>query len=332
MLLSILIPAYRRPELLRKTLKSITKALKPNNEFSVNHPIEVLVGDDSGLRLNKPIVEYEKKFFGNNFELSTIETSGGIGFEKNFIKLLRHAKGQYVFFIGEDDLIHEDFFVNVFRSLVKKDLIILNYFYISNDYKYKSNFSLFGNINKMSVDELIKKHFFKLGFMGSFIIKKHIILKYLENCPSNTWFPHIYVISSYLKSNNINEVLVTKPIVFNRAENSSSFTWSDKAFENLIGYRMAFQFGTGIEDVKMNEIDFGFLRLESYKKAVIAASEYSSTQYEKFIKCYRFKYRLAAKVTRTVILIFPFIGKLFSYLRRLKFLYARIVGQWVSLN
>ena len=94
--LSICIPTYNRSKYLLNCLNSIFIAKRTSDlEF------EVCISDNHSDEKIIPIINKFKKKFKINFQ----KNNKNLGMAKNIIKSVSMAKGQYVWIMGNDDLV-----------------------------------------------------------------------------------------------------------------------------------------------------------------------------------------------------------------------------------
>ena len=99
-LLSICIPTYNRADYLNDCLESI--AAQVCEDDLLNSQIEVVVSDNASADETKNVVaEYKNKF--TNFTYKRNEEN--LGFDLNVLNVVRSASGEYVWYLGDDDLI-----------------------------------------------------------------------------------------------------------------------------------------------------------------------------------------------------------------------------------
>ena len=97
MLLSICIPTYNRPTHLENCLNSIYKS-KLNCK---NFKFEVCISDNgSRYNITKIINKYSKKL-----DIKFNRFNRNLGITPNFLKVVDMAKGEFVWTIGNDDLL-----------------------------------------------------------------------------------------------------------------------------------------------------------------------------------------------------------------------------------
>ena len=98
--LSICIPTRNRPEELIKTLSTIINQLKVNN-FQNN--VEIVIADNTdveSLKIKSELLSYKNVHYMNN--------DGNIGYANNINKLIKNAKGEYVWLLSDDDFISDN--------------------------------------------------------------------------------------------------------------------------------------------------------------------------------------------------------------------------------
>jgi abequosyltransferase len=122
MLLSICIPSYNRPEQLSLLLKSIDA--KPKD-------IEIVVGEDvAPKRLN---VRREVERFRRDciYPVHYYENDQNLGYDKNLRRLIEQAHGEFVLFMGDDDLFVPkklDLYINFLRKNDDVGYVLRSYY------------------------------------------------------------------------------------------------------------------------------------------------------------------------------------------------------------
>jgi abequosyltransferase len=98
--LTVAIPAFNRPETLLRLLKSVD-ALQFNS-------IEILIIEDCSPRRSeiKSVVGQFKESTG--YFVNYIENDSNLGFDKNIRELVKRASGDFVLFMGDDDVFVPD--------------------------------------------------------------------------------------------------------------------------------------------------------------------------------------------------------------------------------
>ena len=162
MILSICIPTYNRPKQLPNCLHSIYLAKKNSN---LN--FEVCVSDNgSNYDVTKVVKTYE-----NKLSIRLNKNKVNLGYQLNLLKVISIAKGEYVWAIGDDDLLVPDSLKKIEKLLA--DNRDVDFFYINSyflDYSYLSKFekpfdtkNLPNNMEKLSKRKISQKlHFWDL--------------------------------------------------------------------------------------------------------------------------------------------------------------------------
>ena len=133
MILSICIPTYNRKESLYYCLKSLAK--QTTKEF------EVCISDNSS---NYNIKELLKPF-KKKLNLKVNINKKNLGFAKNVLKVTSMAKGDYIWLLGDDDLLINDS-VKSLLNIINKNKFVkffwVNTYHLSVNYirKYNKNF------------------------------------------------------------------------------------------------------------------------------------------------------------------------------------------------
>ncbi|MDB9760436.1 glycosyltransferase family 2 protein [Pelagibacteraceae bacterium] len=134
MLLSICIPTYNRPDSLVNCLNSLSLQKKKN--------FEVCISDNcSNTNIKKIIKPFKKKL-----KIKYNRNNKNLGFALNLLKVTKMATGEFIWFLGDDDLLMPNA-VNELYKLFEKNKMCnfywINSFYLNADYlkKYSSPFN-----------------------------------------------------------------------------------------------------------------------------------------------------------------------------------------------
>ena len=127
MLLSICIPTFNRPEHLPNCLNSIYLAsIKSKLKF------EVCVSDNcSNYNVKKTINRFKKL----NIKLNINKKN--LGYVPNLMKAISISKGEFVWVIGDDDLLVPNSLSKILKLLSNNndiDFLFVNSFHLNNDY------------------------------------------------------------------------------------------------------------------------------------------------------------------------------------------------------
>jgi glycosyltransferase involved in cell wall biosynthesis len=128
MVLSICIPTYNRAKYLDNCLFSIL-----NSNFSKNLPFEICISDNNSDDLTNSIVlKYQ-----SILPIVYSRNEQNIGMAPNFLKVVSMATGQFVWMIGDDDLIVKNSIGELFSLFDKYknvDFFYLNSFHLNKEF------------------------------------------------------------------------------------------------------------------------------------------------------------------------------------------------------
>lgn len=152
--LSICIPTYNRPIHLENCLESIYISKKNCKDFK----FEVCISDNgSKHNIIKIVKKYSKKL---NVKFNRFKRN--LGITPNFLKVVEMASGEFVWTIGNDDLLLPDTLKKISNLLNKyknTDYFFINSYNLKSDYlnKYKHPFSTYNLPNNMDRFSKVKK-------------------------------------------------------------------------------------------------------------------------------------------------------------------------------
>ena len=243
--LSICIPTFNRIEYLNNCLNSILIA-----KTSSSLKFEICISDNASKDNILPIINYYKK---KNLVINYKKNTKNLGFGANFYKVVKMAKGEFIWVIGNDDLLYMSALKKLDKLFFKnKDV---NFFFINSSnlnskfvFKHKQpfdtkkipknlpSFSKFKKNQKTKFFNLINPSVsweFLLGIILSIykrdmFIKKINLLDKKKLNDKKTWStldntaPHVKVFSSAFK--NSNAYIQAKPLTVN--------TYGDKGWSN----------------------------------------------------------------------------------------------------
>lgn len=124
-LVTVAIPTYQRPQLLKRALDSLLEQDYEN--------FEVLISDNGtdGGAVEKIISEYKNKFLNLNF----YKQKENIGALKNCFFLLDRAKGDYFMWLADDDEISHGYITHLVKMILenpKANVVSANWYLIDN--------------------------------------------------------------------------------------------------------------------------------------------------------------------------------------------------------
>lgn len=186
-LLSICIPTYNRREKLINQIDFILKEFKEYFQY-----IEILVSDNESTDDTR---FYLDENFGNNVMLRYWTNEKNLGLVGNLFKLSKEAKGEYIWFVGDDDIFKKgisDEVFDTFRKYPQIGLIHLNHTSIKGSMDIIVCESLcpvndtYVNDGKRIAKEIVTKgKFGVLMFITANIIKKKYVETVIEKTENN---------------------------------------------------------------------------------------------------------------------------------------------------
>jgi glycosyltransferase involved in cell wall biosynthesis len=202
MILSVLIPTYNRKKELLNQLNSL------NNQINDFNFIEVVVCDNSNEIFNLP---------NNLKQIKYNYNSENIGFSGNIKKLLNIARGEFVWFLSDDDIITNDaveIILDKINNNLTSSLILLessaNYRGVRfNDQVY------FGNTpEELDGLSLLCTNWLSIIFLSINVVKRQSLLDELKRTASiNKVYPHAHLIFNMLIHNLSSKVCIIKKAI-----------------------------------------------------------------------------------------------------------------------
>ena len=153
-LLSICIPTYNRPHHLENCLNSILISKKNCKEIS----LEVCISDNgSKHNIRKIINKFSKKL-----DIKFNKFKRNLGITPNFLKVVDMASGEFVWTIGNDDLLLPNSLIKIYKLLnkyKKTDYFFINSYNLRSEYleRFKHPFSTYNLPSKMERFSKLKK-------------------------------------------------------------------------------------------------------------------------------------------------------------------------------
>ena len=187
-LLTIGIPTWNRKEFLNNLLDVLIKQVIDSKRDN----IEILVSDnhstDGTMRFMQKLVK-EYSF------VSYYRNSSNLGCKKNDIELIKKCKGDFLWFMGDDDSVVGNGLISVLGVLEdsgKNNIWLLN----STPSQYSFKFNSKGLYKINILNKSVQPIFQEMGLLSNFIIPskqaKSIIRRYPSSRISPAW-PHLHV-------------------------------------------------------------------------------------------------------------------------------------------
>lgn len=154
MLLSICIPTYNRHKYLNNCLNSIYISKIKNKKFK----FQVCISDSSKDNLSRKI----SKNYSSKFQIKYKKNKKKLSFAKNYIEVVKMAKGEFIWVIGDDEILKPIAFLeleNIFRKNKDVDFFYINSNFLNSNYffKYPQPFNSFLLPKKLETFSKIKK-------------------------------------------------------------------------------------------------------------------------------------------------------------------------------
>lgn len=224
MLVSIIIPYYKKKDYIKKTINSILK--QTYKKFEI-----IIINDEPG-ELSKNILSFLKK---KDSRIKIINNKKNIGAGKSRNKGINIAKGKYIAFIDSDDLWKKNKLLKQIEFMRKKNIEIshTSYEIIDDDLVTRGT----RQAKLMNYKELIKSC--DIG-LSTVIIKKSLI--------KNLRFPNLKTKEDYVlwleiaKKGKTIHALNTKLTQWRRSKNSLSSSVVRKLTDGYYVYRHHLKF------------------------------------------------------------------------------------------
>jgi glycosyltransferase involved in cell wall biosynthesis len=227
MLLTITIPTYKRPELLHKNLVRILEQAAPHDDVSV------LVLDDSDGSGNAACIASIRTRFPQA-RLNYVINERNLGIDENIKNCIMSATTEYVWLLGEDDLLTPGALDKVKAALLKERPVFLfaNYIYCDDDHTHSAEGPVLPAGEGYSVtafNAFAVANVWALGFIGGCVVrapdwKEQDVAKF-----KGSYYSHVGGIINASLDRDI--VVMHEVMVLNRAEDVNTFTWSKSTFD-----------------------------------------------------------------------------------------------------
>jgi abequosyltransferase len=230
-LLSFCIPTYKRPHLLLKAINSIV-----HSSESFLHAIQIVIADDSTDHTNEWVIEETRTRIKN---LKYIKNATNLGIDGNILNAVDSSDGEFVWILGEDDLVSPDAVKTFFEVPNREEygFICSNYSYVDSEQEkiLKKNVIGIFDDKKVSSLELLENYAWSFGFIGACIVNKKAWQVVDSSKYKGTFFAHVGTILEAVKSKSI--FIISIPLILNRAGDSTVTTWgAEYTFEVTTGW------------------------------------------------------------------------------------------------
>jgi glycosyltransferase involved in cell wall biosynthesis len=225
-ILSVAIPSYKRPDLLRRNLLVLAPQCHANN-------VSINIFDDSCSDVNQLVYDQITAQWPC---LEIHKNAKNLGIDRNIDQCISVPLSDYVWMIGEDDLASEGAIAAILERLqTRPTYLFVNYQYISNDYAKFLHVAVNDlGAESLTAGEFFSRHGWATGFLGANVVNRlHWDVESTDYM--GTYFNHVGKIFSQLKTSDTVEA-IAQPLVYNRAESLDSFSWLNDCFEVYAGF------------------------------------------------------------------------------------------------
>jgi glycosyltransferase involved in cell wall biosynthesis len=180
-LLSICIPTYNRAHYLDVCLQSIAKQ---SNTDLINK-FDILIGDNASTDNTKEIID---KYI-TTFNLPVIynKNKENIGAVNNFLQIFERATSEFVYLIGDDDIMTDNSLSVLCKVLQEnRDNTVFHFKCVQTEFISKN-----ATPQVLSLKDAASKYFYNLGNAGTFVAKteyvKKTLLKNKQTLSTTCW-------------------------------------------------------------------------------------------------------------------------------------------------
>ena len=196
MLFSICIPAYNRPEKLMELLQSID---------AQNLRIEIVICEDNSpkqLGIRKVAEDFKKN---SSYDVKYFENKINLGFDGNLRNLIDKAKGDFVIFMGDDDLFVPgmlDQYLNFLQKHKNKKYVLRTYKTIHADGKEEMFKYLPESSDLIAGEETTAWLFKRSVSLAGFTISPKAARKFSTTLLDGTLLYQVYLMAQICLKNN----------------------------------------------------------------------------------------------------------------------------------
>ena len=222
MFLSIVIPAFNRPDDLGDLLQSIKR--------QENYDVEIVICEDCSperVRIELVALKYQKILPNLKF----IKNEKNLGYDANLRKVISEASGKYVILCGNDDLFAENA-INIIEYKLKKynPVVLLRsyksfYKKIQDDTKFNTH----KYVKKDTLVKVDKEHlawlYYRSVLVSGLVIDRKLAISYASDEVDGMLYYQNYIISQVSQHGNI--LYVPDILIYNRLVDFGDFGSSE---------------------------------------------------------------------------------------------------------
>lgn len=227
MLLTIAIPTYQRPEFLAKALRGIGRQIEGRDDVAVH------VYDDSDGAVNAGYIDTVRREFPRaNIGYSL--NAKNLGIDENIKQCLISTDSDYIWLLGEDDLLTEGAVARVLEAIqrFRPVFVFANYIYADDQHhKFARSAVLPEQLGQRlcRFNDFVAEWGWALGFIGGCIVRAADWRRQNIEAFAGSFYSHVGGIIDAALGQDI--VVIGDIQVLNRAEDVNTFTWSRSTFK-----------------------------------------------------------------------------------------------------
>jgi abequosyltransferase len=249
--LSICIPSYNRPAMLLELLSSVAGPAPD---------IEIVICEDHAPRRLEVRASVERFQQESAYAIRYYENQSNLGYDKNLRELIKKARGEFVMFMGDDDLIHSTNlpeFIDFLKSSSDVGYVLRTYEALHDDGRVEL-FKYFSSQRRFeSGSDSYTTLFRKSVTISGFTFRRQFAVDYLTDRFDGTLLFQIYLMA---------EIVLRHPAVYYEipiVRTRQSFRHDRPAFGSSEAEKQYFEPG---KITPRNSINFmkGFFRITDY--------------------------------------------------------------------
>ena len=222
-LLSICIPTYNRDKFLDEAIESVISQITKD----IKDKVELCISDNASTDNTDKVIEKWK--LRSPINIIYHKNKDNLGADRNYLKVIEIANGEYCWFLGSDDRIENDglkYVLTMIENYMDIDIFILyrrGYnFTFSNPIKL--NFDPLSSLNENKIFDPVLElgnYAYMIGYISVLCFRRNLWKK-IENCEEfiGSAYVHVCKILSMIKS-GAKVMFLKRPVVGWRSENDS---------------------------------------------------------------------------------------------------------------
>jgi abequosyltransferase len=227
--LSICIPTYNRAKFLPDLLNSILR------EVDINNPVEICISDNASSDNTKDLIEEYRKRYPHIVYFCWSEN---MGFDRNLLKAVELARGEYCWLMGSDDIVESGSILCIlnkldgYKNLTGMSVNIAAYDFLCKKLIY-SEPVVRGKLKNDTLFESDLEAYFVLfpwlGYLSGQIVEKKLWDSVVSFCDLSQFYNcyvHVFIIGKMLQ-NKAKWLYVSQKCVGWRSGNDSFLQTSD---------------------------------------------------------------------------------------------------------